>query len=116
MRYTFFLLPLLALLPLLPASGERTVTPIASDEQDLVFLHDSRPYLLRLHLQSNGQPAQTIWNRYLDALFEFLDDDRDGFLNKQELSHAPSVDQFVDQLLGAKNINPAPAPEFAEVD
>jgi Ca2+-binding EF-hand superfamily protein len=102
---------------MLSASGEPAarVAPIAGDEQDLVFLHDARPYLFRLHLQSDGHPAQSVWNDYMDSLFAYLDSDGNGVLSPQELARAPSVEQFVQQLLGA-HIDPAPAPDFAAVD
>lgn len=103
----------LAVFALPSQSGDPT--PLAGDEQDLVFLHDARPYLFRLHLQSDGKPAQSVWNDFLDVLFRYLDHDGDGFLSKRELAHAPSIEQFVQELLGG-NIDPGPPPEFDAVD
>jgi len=108
--------PLLFLLGLVPVDGEPIPSAaIAGDVQDLVFLHDARPYFFRLHLQSDGRPAQAEWNAYVDVLFAFLDHDGDGVLSPGELAQAPSPAQFDQQLLGGK-IDPGPAPDFAEVD
>jgi Ca2+-binding EF-hand superfamily protein len=116
MQRASLLLPFLFVLAWLPVSGEPSrVAPIAGDEQDVIFLHDTRPYRIRLHLQHDGRPAQTVWNEYFDTLFAFLDNDGDGVLSKQELAQAPSPVQFMQQLLGGK-IEPGPAPEFGDVD
>ncbi|HMF15134.1 MAG TPA: EF-hand domain-containing protein, partial [Gemmataceae bacterium] len=116
MRFFCFLTPLMGLVACLPASGDMShAAPLDGDVQDLVFLHDARPYLLRIHLQSNGRPAQAEWNAYVDALFAFLDHDGDGVLSPRELAQAPSSAQF-DQLLQGGKIDPAPAPDFADVD
>src|SRR5262249_11022249 len=110
------LLPLAAVLLYLPSSGEPPrLAPIAGDEQDLIFLDDSRPYRIRLHLQQDGRPAQRLWESYIDSLFAFLDADGDGSLSPRELAQAPSAEQFNQQLLGGR-IDPGPPPEFAEVD
>jgi Ca2+-binding EF-hand superfamily protein len=116
MRCSLLFVPVFIAVAWLPASGDQPlVAPIAGDEQDVIFLHDTRPYRIRLHLQHDGRPAQTVWNEYLDTLFAFLDNDGDGLLSKQELAQAPSPVQFMQQLLGGK-IDPGPAPDFAEVD
>jgi Ca2+-binding EF-hand superfamily protein len=110
------LLPILALLIDLAVSGEPPkAVVIAGDEQDLIFLDDSRPYRIRLHLQNDGRPAQQAWESYIDSLFAFLDANGDGFLSPRELAQAPNPTQFSQQLLGGK-VDPGPPPDFAEVD
>src|SRR5713101_1316420 len=89
------LLSFLVLLTSLHSSGEPPrIAALPGDEQDIIFLHDSRPYRIRLHLQHDGRPAQAVWESYIDAVFAFLDADGDGVLSPGELAQAPSVTQF----------------------
>jgi Ca2+-binding EF-hand superfamily protein len=115
MRRAPLVVPLFFLVALVPAGG-KPLPPaaITGDVQDLIFLHDARPYLLRLHLQNAGLAAQAAWNAYVDAVFAFLDQDDDGVLSPRELAQAPSPAQFDQQLRGGR-VDPGPAPEFAEV-
>jgi Ca2+-binding EF-hand superfamily protein len=119
------ILPILALAPLawlsamadlvdtvssIPASLSRT------EAQDLVFFHDARPIFLRLHIQIDGRQFQTSWSVYLDKLFDFLDANGDGVLTNNELAHAPSPQQLLQQLRGIVAVDPDAAPPFNEVD
>jgi Ca2+-binding EF-hand superfamily protein len=58
--------------------------------QDVLFFSDSRPVLIRLHLQVDGKPYATRWNEYLTRWFHFLDRDDDDFLDEKEAARAPS--------------------------
>jgi Ca2+-binding EF-hand superfamily protein len=87
---------LLALGPLfLLAADEPKKAEAAADSQDVVFLGDARPVLLRLHLQVNGKSYLALGDDYLHALFDFLDRDSNGRLNKAEAERAPRADQVV---------------------
>ena len=67
----------------------------ADDAQDFVFLGESRPVLVRLHVQIDGRSLQAGWDECIDYLFAYLDVNKDGVLSKEELERAPTADQFV---------------------
>jgi Ca2+-binding EF-hand superfamily protein len=110
----------LAVVPLLTRADDpqpQPKTAVAPGEvQDVVFFHESRPYLFRLHLRDDGRPYQAAWSNYIDNLFTFLDWDGDGVLSKQELEHAPNAQQLIQELLGGEALEAGPAPPFADVD
>ena len=119
------ILPVLTLAPLawLSAMADQrpTTSPLPAplsraEAQDLFFFDDTRPIFVRLHIRIAGRPFQTSWNSYLDKLFEFLDANGDGVLAKNELAHAPSPQQFLQQLQGIVAVEPDAAPPFREVD
>ena len=69
--------------------------PAADDDvQDVVFLGEGRPVLIRLHLRVDGQPFGSAWGRYVGELFAYLDRDGDGVLSRPEAVRAPSGQQF----------------------
>jgi Ca2+-binding EF-hand superfamily protein len=118
MKYAWPLLAL-TLMPWLFAGGQprtEAVTPLAGDEQDLIFFHDSRPFLVRLHLQVDGRPFRALWDDYFDHLFRFLDYDGDDVLSRKELAQAPSLQQLLQQLHDPIAVDPGPAPDLAAVD
>jgi Ca2+-binding EF-hand superfamily protein len=110
------LLALTAGLAAAPPAAPLPPVPIAGDEQDLVFFLATRPYRFRLHLQVNGRSFQMTWNDTIKHLFDHLDVDRDGVLNKAELARAPSAAQWLQMLRGTSPLEPDAAPEFAAVD
>ncbi len=69
-----------------------------SDVQDVVFLGQPRPLLLRLHLRIDGRPYQAVhraaWDDYLKALFGQLDQNGDGFLSEAEARRLPPPPQL----------------------
>ena len=119
------ILPVLTLAPLawLSAMADQrpTTSPLPAplsraEAQDLFFFDDTRPIFIRLHIRIAGRPFQTSWNSYLDKLFDFLDANGDGVLAKNELAHAPSPQQFLQQLQGIAAVEPDAAPPFRELD
>ncbi|HZT79563.1 MAG TPA: EF-hand domain-containing protein [Gemmataceae bacterium] len=89
--------------------------PVAGDEIDVVYLHASRPVLLRLHVQIDGRAHGAAWEEAMRGLFRFLDHDGDGALSQKELAHAPSPAQLLGMFRdGAPE--PGPAPKFEDVD
>ncbi len=88
----------------------------AEEGHDFLLLTENGPLVLRLRLVVDGQPAATVRQRYLDALFADLDRDGDGFLSKAEAARAPSV-AFLDALLqGAVPEAKGNVAPFAELD
>jgi Ca2+-binding EF-hand superfamily protein len=78
--------------------------------QDLVFFSDTRPVFIRLHVFVNGKPFQTVWDEYIDSLFQYLDVNGDGVLSKEEAQRAPSPQALLQLLQGNLGvINPRPA-------
>jgi Ca2+-binding EF-hand superfamily protein len=85
------------------AGRAHSAAPPRSDDrpedavQDVLFLGEGRPALLRLRLYADGKSYTGRWKSYLSALFTFLDRDGDGTLSKEEAARAPSV-QLLQQL------------------
>ena len=96
------------------AEQPASLRPVPGDAQDLVLFLESRPYLIRLHLQINGRSFRRNWEETVTHLFRYLDVDKDGFLNKAEAAVAPSKTQWI-QLMTGTVIEPDSAPEFAEL-
>jgi Ca2+-binding EF-hand superfamily protein len=70
-----------------PVKGPLAPTPADRDAQDLVFLGDQRPLLVRLHIRVDGQPFPEAWDRFIQKLFDYYDVNGDGVLTKKETEH-----------------------------
>jgi hypothetical protein len=98
----------------LAAEQPASLHPVPGDAQDLVLFLDTRPYLIRLHLQVSGRSFRGNWDESIAHLFRYLDVDGDGALSKKEAALAPSKTQWV-QLMTGIVVEPDAAPEFAEL-
>src|SRR5438445_4773603 len=79
----------------------------AEDFQDLVFLGDHRPVILRLHMLIDGKAFSAMWDEAIRGLFQFLDRNGDGVLSKEEAELAPKVQRLAQQAR-AGFFSPAP--------
>jgi Ca2+-binding EF-hand superfamily protein len=70
-----------------PKAADRAAP--ARDAHDLVFLGDSRPVLVRLHVQVDGKPLQASYDAFIDHVFKYLDTNGDGVLSKEEAERLP---------------------------
>src|SRR5438105_15876170 len=78
--------------------GQRSA--LAPDNYDLVFLADTRPVLIRLHVRIDGKPLPQAWDDFVAALFRYLDRDGDGVLSQDELQRAPRPQVLLQLLRG----------------
>jgi Ca2+-binding EF-hand superfamily protein len=88
----------------------------ARDVQDVVFLSDARPILLRLHIYVDGRPFRDVWEDYIRLLFDYLDRDGNGILTKSEAEHAPGASQLLQIMRGEILPDPTKAVTFGELD
>ena len=86
------------------------------DVQDIVFLGETRPVFLRLHIRVDGEPFQAVWEDYLQSLFEYLDRDGDGILTKEEGERAPPAVQVLQELQGRGAFFENRGGNFQEID
>jgi Ca2+-binding EF-hand superfamily protein len=84
----------LALIAPWPASGQEPKSPAAVDAQDLVFLGDTRPVLVRLHVHVDGKAVQAVWRDYVRKWFDYLDREGKGYLTRSQVQYAPKAPAF----------------------
>jgi Ca2+-binding EF-hand superfamily protein len=74
----------------LPAEAAEKPRPAKDqDVQDLVFLADSRPLLIRLHVQVEGRPLMQAWDEFVGHVFAQSDLNKDGVLDAEEAARVP---------------------------
>jgi Ca2+-binding EF-hand superfamily protein len=89
----------------------------APDIQDILFFGDTRPVLLRLHIQLDGKPFRIFWEDYFQSLFAYLDRDGDGVLSAEEAKRVPQAQALLREMQGGYfNAIPGGTAPFAELD
>ncbi len=90
----------------LPVANEPSAGIVGSDAvQDLIVWTDSKPILVRLHVAVDGMPLRKLWRENLDLVYDELDRDRDGVLNRDEAKRAPALDSTGFPIRIAQNSN-----------
>ncbi|HZV04836.1 MAG TPA: hypothetical protein VE999_07115 [Gemmataceae bacterium] len=82
----------------------------------MLFFHESRPVLIRLHILVDGKPYPERWKEYLTRWFHFLDRDEDGFLDRKEAACAPADRVLADLFSNPYSYALRAAPDFEEFD
>jgi Ca2+-binding EF-hand superfamily protein len=96
----------LALLVLAAAAAE--VPPAAADDddtQDVLYMGQPHPVLLRLHLRTEGKSAFATWDLAMEKFFRYLDRNRSGGLDRVEARKAPNAQQMLQFFQGNPLIN-----------
>src|SRR5262245_6739222 len=106
LRFCLIVAPLLAALASLPHSvGDDQGTPKTDAAAvgavlDIVYFAETRPILIRLHVEVDGRAFDDSWDDYIAALFKFLDRDGDGLLSAAEVARAPTAAQLLQTMRG----------------
>jgi Ca2+-binding EF-hand superfamily protein len=88
------------------------------DTQTLVYLGETRPIILRMHVLIDGKPYSVAWEGFMKKLFDYLDVNRDGSLDRTEAGRVPSVQLLRNHYVGIIGIfeNGGNVPSFNELD
>ncbi len=81
-----------------PAADVPKQQAAANDVQDLVHFGESRPFLIRLHIQVGGKAFRAGWDEFMATLFRYVDRNGDGVLSKEEAEKVPKADYLLEQL------------------
>ncbi len=85
----------------------------APDYQDVVYLGETRPLLLRLHISIDGRPLPAVWRVFLTRIFQHLDRNSDGVLDRAEAQRLPAPGVL---FAGAIGPDGSAAPFWGELD
>ncbi len=75
----------------------------ADEAQALVYLGETRPALVRLHVTVEGRPYQAAWDGLMGKLFAHADRNGDGSLSREEAALVPTVSYLRSRMTGAVN-------------
>jgi len=78
---------LLALLP--PESGAVAPARSEDDRTRLVYMGDNGPMLIEVRLRLDKRSYAAAWEKLMDEVFAYLDQDKDGVLSAREALSAP---------------------------
>jgi Ca2+-binding EF-hand superfamily protein len=116
-------LGLVAVVPAQVIPPARAQTPPAQqvpmdDTQTLVYLGETRPVLVRMHVLIDGKPYSAAWDGFMKKLFEYLDVNGDGSLSREEAARVPSVQLLRNHYVGIIGIfeGGGNVPQFLELD
>jgi Ca2+-binding EF-hand superfamily protein len=70
-----------------PAADRDSKTP--DDVQTIVYFGDRWPVVIRVHLRIDGEAHREAWQAFMDEMFDYLDVDKSGKLEKKEAAAAP---------------------------
>ena len=74
------------------SSPPQTAAPEPATVQpgrDLIVLADTRPVLVRLHVEVDGKPLESAWNDFVGGVFRSLDKNGTGMLDDKTLQRLP---------------------------
>ncbi|HEY2908704.1 MAG TPA: hypothetical protein VGI99_00570, partial [Gemmataceae bacterium] len=91
---------LLAAVAVLFAVPRAEAAAPAGEPFDIVYLSQSRPVVVRLKIDSSGQPLREAWYAFVNALFDRLDADKNGIIDEKE---AKKLKTLLSLLGGANN-------------
>jgi Ca2+-binding EF-hand superfamily protein len=89
MKWRVFLTTLVLLGGSLAPAAEK---PAKSTANHIVYLEDSRPVLIRVHVEIDGKPLHVAWEDFLDGLFKDADADKNGTLDATEVARLPALE------------------------
>jgi Ca2+-binding EF-hand superfamily protein len=117
MRRAAFAVVVLFTAALCVAGRNEDRTPKAAPGvQDVIFMDDQRPILIRLHIDIDGQAFDAVWDRYMRRLFAYLDVNGDGVLSPQEARRAPSAEEVIRWMDAPFDIRPLGGATLAALD
>ncbi len=111
----------LALLVLAAAADTPPAATDDDDTQDVLYMGQPHPVLLRLHLRTGGKSAFAGWDEGMEKFFRYLDRNRSGGLDRVEARKAPNAQQMLqffqgNPLINVNNNMPQQQVPFEELD